>query len=126
LTAHDNDAEPFNRFRFRLTAAAKGHSGAARLFEIDSSSGLIKTLATLDREERESHQLVGIVDQVDHRGRDAVNILPGMSTNVSIIVQVSSTGDNDKILMKLSIHRCDFGATYHIPGITNKFHCTGK
>jgi len=91
LTAHDNDAEPFNHFRFRL--AADGSPS----FTIDTSSGVIKTLKTFDREQQDTYQLVGIVEQLStpytslklsSAGGATVPAVAALSSTVSIVIQV--------------------------------------
>jgi len=57
VEARDSDAEPFNRFRFRMIADNESES-----FEIDAVSGLITTRASLDREQRALYRLTVVAE----------------------------------------------------------------
>jgi len=81
VEARDSDAEPFNRFRFRLIA-----SNESELFEIDSISGLITTRASLDREQCALYKLTVVAMATTAQTASA----SAMSSTAIVNVQVTN------------------------------------
>jgi hypothetical protein len=72
--------------------AAVGNAVEEPPFSIDPISGLITTVRSLDREQRDTYQLIGIAEQIGSASAatdSTATVVTGMSSNVSVVIQVS-------------------------------------
>ncbi len=102
VSATDPDSIPFNYFEFSLAP-----STAAQMFAVDTTTGHLRTKATLDRETKSSYQLTVIATNV--------GVTPVLSSSALITVNVRDENDNAPIIDFPSAHNHTLQVSGHTP-----------